>query len=65
MEENIIVVEDPKTFCFRFDFPKDLDEKLRCEIEFIIKGNESLAGNKIKNEVEQLLLKYKDGHNTY
>ena len=33
------------------------------EIEFIIKSNESLAENKIKNEIEQLMLKYKHGNN--
>ena len=37
MEENMIAIRDPKTFCFNFDFPKDFDEKLKCEIEFIIK----------------------------
>ena len=36
-------IRDPKTFCFNFDFPKDVDENLKCEIKFIIKSNESLA----------------------
>ena len=31
----------------------------------IIKINETLAGNKIKNEIEQLLLKYKHGNNIH
>ena len=48
MEENMIVIRDPKTFCFNFDFPKDVDEYLMHEIEFIIKTNESLAEIKIK-----------------
>ena len=56
-EENMIVIRGPKTFCFNFDFPKDLDQNLKHETEFIIKSNESLAENKIRNEVEQLLLK--------
>ena len=43
MEENMIVVRDPKTFRFNFDSPKDADENLKHEIEFIIKSNESLA----------------------
>ena len=43
MEENMIVMRDPKTFCFNFDLPKDVDENLMREIEFIIKSNESLA----------------------
>ena len=28
MEENMIVIKDPYTFSFNFDFPKDLDENL-------------------------------------
>ena len=51
MEENMTVTRDPKTFCFNFDWSKDMDENLKQEIEFIIKCNESLAGNKIKNKV--------------
>ena len=31
----------------------------------MIKSNESLAENKIKNEIEQLLLKYKHGNNNH
>ena len=58
MEENMTVITVPKPFCFNFDFPKDVDENLMHKIEFIIKSNESLAENQIKNEVEQLLLKY-------
>ena len=56
----MIVIRDPKPFCFNFDWPKYVD---KCEIEFIIKSNESLAKNKIKNKTEQLLLKYKHGKN--
>ena len=37
MEENMIVIRDTKTFCFNFDLPKDVDENLKCEIEFTIK----------------------------
>ena len=59
------MIRDPKIFCFNFDWSKDIDESLKHEIEFIIKSNESLAQNKIKNEVEQLLLKYKHGSNIY
>ena len=65
MEENIIVIKDPKVFCFNFDFPKDVDENLKREIEFILKSKERLAENKIKNEIEQLLLKYKHGNNIH
>ena len=65
MEENITVIRDPKTFCFNFDLPKDVDKNLKREIEFIIKSNESLAEIMIKNEIEKLLLKYKHGNNIH
>ena len=65
MEENMILIRDPKTFCFNFDWPKYVDENLKHEIEFIIKSNESLAENKIKNETEQLSLKYRLGNNIH
>ena len=55
----MIVIRDPKTFCFNFDWPKDVDENLKHENEFIIKRNKSLTENKTKNKIEQLLLKYK------
>ena len=50
-------------YFFHFNWPKDVDENLKNEIEFIIKSNESLAENKIKNKIEKLLLKYKHGNN--
>ena len=65
MEENIIVIRDPKNFYFYFTWCKDVDENLKDEIEFIIRSIESLAENKIKNEIEQLLLKYKHGNNIF
>ena len=66
MEENMIMIRDPKTFYFNYDLPKYIDENLKREIEFIIKNNESLAEIIIKNEIEQqLLLKYKHGNNIH
>ena len=47
MEEDVIMIRDTKIFCFNFDWPKDFDENLKCEIEFITKSNQSLAENKI------------------
>ena len=47
----MIVIRDPKTFCFNFDWPKYVDENQKHEIESIIKSNESLAENKIKNKI--------------
>ena len=57
----MFVIREPKTFYLGFDWPKDVDENLKHEIKFIIKNKESLAANKIKNETEQLLLKYNHG----
>ena len=57
------MTRDPKICCFDFDLPKDIDENLKRE--FIIKTNESLAEIIIKNEVEEILLKYKHGNNIH
>ena len=51
MEENMILIRDPKTFYFNFNQPKYVDDNLKHGIEFIIKSNESLAENKI-NEIK-------------
>ena len=59
----MIVIRDPKTFYLDFDWPKNVDENLKYEIEFIIKSNESLAENKAKNEIKLLMLKHKLGNN--
>ena len=40
MEGTMIVIRDLKTFYFDFDWPKDVDENLKHEIEFIIKSRE-------------------------
>ena len=58
----MIVIRDPKIFYFDFNWRKNANENLKYEIEFIIKNNEFLAENKIKNKTEQLLLKYKHGN---
>ena len=42
---------------------KDEAENLEHKIEFVIKCSESLAENKIKNDIEQLLLKRKHENN--
>ena len=48
MEQNMVVIRDPKTFWFSFEWPKDVDENLKDEIEFIINSNKSVAENKKK-----------------
>ena len=37
----MIVKRGPKTFCFNFDWPKDVDDNGKDEIEFITKSNKS------------------------
>ena len=64
----MIVMRHLKTFYFDFNWPKQVDRNLKHEIylhEFIIKSNGSSADNKIKNEIKQLLLKYKHGNNIH
>ena len=34
MGENMTVIKDPKTFCFNFDWPKDVAENLKHEINW-------------------------------
>ena len=66
----MIVIREPKSFYFNFDWPKHVDNSLKLnlnshEIEFITKSNEPLAENKIKNNIEHLLSKYKHRSNIY
>ena len=51
----MVVITDLETFYPDFDWPKDFDENLKHEIEYIIKSNNSLAKNNTKNKVSQLL----------
>ena len=61
----MVVIRETKTFYFDFDWPRNVNENLKHEIEFIIKSNELLAENKIKNEIEQLFFKYKHGNDIH
>ena len=58
MEENVVVIREPKTFSFNLNWPENVDENLEHEMEFIMKNNESSADVKIKSEIEQFLSKY-------
>ena len=53
MREKMTVTREPKSFYFDYDCSRNTDENLKCEIEFIIQSSESLAENKLKNEIEQ------------
>ena len=51
MAQNMIVIRDLKTFCLNFGLPKDVDEKVKRETEFIIKTNKSLAEIIVENKI--------------
>ena len=59
MEEYMIVIRDSKTVCLNFSWSKSFNDNLKHVIEFIKKSNGSLTENKLNNETEKLLLKYK------
>ena len=61
-DNKLVITTGPKTF---FVISKDTDNHLKHEIESIIKYNELLVKHTIKNEVIQLLSKYKDGSNIH
>ena len=37
MEENMIEIKNPRTFCFNYDLPKDVDQNRKGEVKSIIK----------------------------
>ena len=49
----MIVKRDPKFFCCNFDCPKDVDDNLTHEIEFIIKSNKYKHRNKTYKHKKQ------------
>ena len=65
MEENMVIIKEPKTSYFDFDWPKNFDENFKHEFKFIIKSNKFLVEHKMKNKIEQLLSKYKHGINNH
>ena len=51
----MIVIRDPRTFYFNFDWNKDVDDSLKHDIKFITKSSESLTENKMKNKKLSIL----------
>ena len=47
------------------DLPKDVDNNLKHEIDFVREHNECLAEHIIKNKISPLLLKYKHESDIY
>ena len=56
---KLVIIREPKPF--HFNLPKDVNINLKHEIYSIIKYNELLAEHTIKNELTQVMPKYKDG----
>ena len=54
--------KETKTFHFHFYFAEKVDDSLKQEIYSIIEDNGFLAEQRIKNETDQLLHKYKHGN---
>ena len=48
-DNKFVISTEPKTIYF--DFPKDIDNDLKHEIYFIVKLNESLEEETIKNQI--------------
>ena len=61
----MVVIGKLKKFYFNFDWPKDVDKNFKYEIKFVMKSNISLAENKLKNDIEQSLSKYKHGNDIH
>ena len=60
---KLLIIIEPKTM--RFDLATELNKKLKHEIEFIIKDNEMLLKQRIKNGISQLLSKHKHGNDIH
>ena len=45
----MVATKEPNFFYFYFDWPTNVVENFKHRFEFIIKSNESLTENKIKN----------------
>ena len=50
-DNKLATITEPKTI--HFDLPKKIDNSLKHEIDFLIKHNEFLAEDTIKNEISQ------------
>ena len=64
-DDNKFAMIEPQTFHFHFDLPKDVDKNLKLETDFVIRHNEYLVKGRIKNEIDQLLYRYKHRDNIY
>ena len=56
-DNKLVIITEPKTI--HFNLPKVISNKLKYEIDFIIRDNELLTEHKMKNKISRLLFKYK------
>ena len=57
----MVVIKAPNTFYFDFDWPDDVDENLKYEIEFIIQSKKTLAENTRKTILKNYSQKEQNG----
>ena len=50
-DNKLVTITEPKTI--HFDLPKKIDSSLKHETDFLVKHNEFLAEDTIKNEISQ------------
>ena len=58
-DNKIAITTKPKTF--HFDLAKNAGQNLKHEVGSIIKRNQFLTEQRIRNKINQLLSKYKQG----
>ena len=61
--ENKFVIAEIESFRFRLNLPKDFDKNLKHEVVRIVRHHVVLAKQKVKNEIDQILFKYKHENN--
>ena len=61
----MVITRNTKTFYIEILWPKNIDENWKLEIEFIVKFNEYLPENAIKNKNEETFSKYKHRNNIH
>ena len=62
-DSKLTIITKPKNF--HYDLPKDIDNNLEHEIDYIIRHNKLLTKLAIKSKISQLLSKHKHGNNVY
>ena len=56
-DNELVIITEPNAVCFYL--PKNVDNYLNHEIDFIVKSNDILVEHTIKNKISSLLSEYK------